>query len=186
MKQHALATFPQGPHRLRWPLQVLGLTVAALACVATSGGPTHEPIYMDWKELRSAVKVEPPHQPAKRGKIYVHGQLLLISEPGQGIHVIDNRDPTDPRPTAFLRVPGNIDVAARGNHLYVDSAVDLLVFRLHDDPRKIQLVRRLREVFPYQWRHTLPEGDGRVWPAHPDPTKGAVVGWRRIKQRSWL
>lgn len=176
---------PSGP-RFRTGLQILALGVAALACVATSAPRTHEPIYMSWKALRSSVKVEPPRAIAERGKIYVHGTLLLVSEPNKGIHVIDNSDPSVPQPKAFLRVPGNIDVAARGDYLYVDSSVDLLVFRLHADPRQIKLVRRMPDVFPYQWRHTLPRFKGRLWPVHPDRSKGAVVGWRRIKRRSWL
>lgn len=182
------STNAQLSRRLRWGLQILGLGVAALACVATSAPNTHEPIYMSWKAFRSSVKVEPPRAIAVRGKIYVHGTLLLVSEPGKGIHVIDNRDPSAPQPKAFLRVPGNIDLAARGDYLYADSSVDLLVFRLHDDPRQIKLVRRMQDVFPYQWRHLLPQGQGtkRIWPVRPDRSKGAVVGWRRIKRRSWL
>ncbi len=183
MKQRIPTTASQ---RVRLGLQVLGLAVAALASVATSKGATHEAIYMSWDELRSSARVEPPKHISKRGKIYVHGKLLLVSEPGQGVHVIDNTNPSAPVPRAFIRVPGNLDVAARGNHLYADSAVDLLVFRLHEDPRQIRLVRRMQDVFPYQWRHTLPSSGDRVWPRYPDRNKGAVVGWKRIQRGGWL
>jgi len=183
MKQSSNAPCGSG---LRTGLQILALVVAAVACVATSAPNTHEPIYMGWKGFRASVRVGPPRAIAERGKIYVHGTLLLVSEPGKGIHVIDNRDPSAPQPKAFLRVPGNVDVAGRGDYLYADSSVDLLVFRLHTDPRQIKLVRRMQDVFPYQWRHTLPRFKGRLRPLRPDRSKGVVVGWRRIKRRSWL
>jgi hypothetical protein len=182
-----LSNSPAG-NRLRTFLQILGLGVAALACVATSAPNSHEPIYMGWKGFRASVKVGPPRAMAKRGKIYVHGSLLLVSEPNKGIHVINNSDPAAPQPKAFIRVVGNVDLAVRGDYLYADSSVDLLVFRLHDDPRQIKLVRRMQEVFPYQWRHTLPEGERteRILPRYPDKSKGVVVGWRRIERRGWL
>ena len=44
----------------------------------------------------------------------VNGNLIFVSERYRGIHVIDNSDPESPQDIAFIRVPGNIDIAMKG------------------------------------------------------------------------
>ena len=173
----------QGARWLRPALQLVALAVAAVACLATSRPrrPTHEPVYMSWTEFRNAAQVRPPRAIHEHGKIYVFGKRLFVSEPNRGIHVIDNADPRAPKRVAFLRIPGNVDLAAKGAYLYADSFVDLLVFRLDPEPRKIELVRRLKDVFPYDYRQTLPANE-RIVTGRVDRKKGVVVGWKRIKK----
>jgi hypothetical protein len=125
---------------------------AALACVATSPvrPPTHRAIYMSWQEFRtSAVKLLPPRPIGKRGKLLIAHRHLFISEPGQGVHVFDNREPERPLPLFFLRIPGNIDIAVRDNLLYADSAVDLLTFELRLEQGSARLIGRLEDQFAY-------------------------------------
>lgn len=66
---------------------------------------------------------------------------MYINERFEGIHVIDNRDPSSPQNVAFLDIPGNIDLAVNGDALYADSYVDLVTIDISNpkkSERKIQ------------------------------------------------
>jgi hypothetical protein len=161
--------------------------LAAVSCIATSPAhapmvQTHEPIYMSWQDLRAQTAwVEPPRPIMERGKILVVDHLLLVSEPRQGVHLFDNRDPKRPVPLSFLRIIGNVDIAAEGDTLYADSFVDLLVFRLDRETGEVELLERLEDQFAYDPHHglTIPENEpfyvGRV-----DRSRGVVVGVKKI------
>ncbi len=157
-------------------LTLLLLAVAGLLSVATSRGVTHDPVYLSWEAFRSAVTVTAPRAIERRGKILTHGHWLVVSEPQRGLHLFDNRDPAHPRAVAFVRVPGNVDLAARGTTLYADSFVDLLVFELTDTAPHLRLVRRVKDVFPYDPYQALPERQ-RIFPAPVDRDRGVVVAW---------
>lgn len=74
-----------------------------------------------------------PSQPIdSAGKLYVRGQYIFLNEVDKGIHVIDNSDPTHPVQTAFLSIPGNLDMAIKGNTLYADMYTNLLAFDISD------------------------------------------------------
>lgn len=68
-----------------------------------------------------------PSQPFDTiGKIYVKDRYILLGEKNKGIHIIDNSDPMHPSQVAFLNIPGNQDMAIKGNTLYADMYRDLL------------------------------------------------------------
>jgi hypothetical protein len=121
----------------------------------------------------------PPRPIEKRGKLLIALDHLFISEPGQGVHVFDNRDPQQPIPVMFIRIPGNIDIAVRGERLYADSAVDLLTFELDLEHGRAELVERLEDQFHYDPYQSLLVGDA-VNVARVDRTRGVVVGLEPI------
>jgi hypothetical protein len=158
----------------------LVVVAAALSCLATSPprtpmrAPTHRPVYMSWQELRTnAVAVLPPRPIRKRGKLLVVDQHLFVSEPGQGIHVFENQDPSRPRAMMFIRVPGNVDVAVRDDLLYADSFVDLLTFRLDLARDTATLVGRLEGQFAYDAYQALDRES--IVLGVVDETRGVVV-----------
>ncbi|WPP50789.1 LVIVD repeat-containing protein [Catalinimonas niigatensis] len=106
-----------------------------------------KPVYMTTSELRSAVDILPPRTIQEAGKIYFLNNYLFLNDPGEGIHIIDNSDPSDPNRIAFINIPGNFDLAAKGNYLYADSFIDLMVFDI-SDVNNIREVRRVENVFP--------------------------------------
>jgi hypothetical protein len=55
--------------------------------------------------------------------------------------------PTAPSTWGFLEIPGNVDIAVRGNYLYADSYIDLVVFDL-SNPEDPGFVQRVENVFP--------------------------------------
>ena len=101
---------------------------------------------MSYDELRSSVASESPRAFENPGKIYIIGNYLLINELNEGIHVIDNSDPANPSFVSFINVPGNVDIAVQGNHLYADSYTDLVVIDI-SDPANASEAGREEDVF---------------------------------------
>lgn len=137
--------------------------------------PSHEPEYMSWKDLRSAIKSESAKPIGKRGKIGLRGHLLFINEPNLGIHVFDNTDPARPQPVAFIRIPGNVDLAVKGDVLFADSFVDLVALDISALPAVRELNRQV-DVFPYNAFQTA---EDNVWHnGEIDKSKGVVIRWK--------
>lgn len=78
------------------------------------------------KVARSEILWESPRDLLFSGNLLVYSDLIFISEPGQGIHVYDNFDPTSPKAMGFLNIPGNRELTADNGVLYA-SAIDTLV-----------------------------------------------------------
>ncbi|RCR67966.1 LVIVD repeat-containing protein [Larkinella punicea] len=97
-------------------------------------------------QIRQGVQTEQPRTLVNPGKIYTKDGFLLINEIKEGIHVIDNRNPSAPKTVAFLRIPGNGDMAIRNNILYADSFMDLVAFDIRD-PQNIRELNRVTDVF---------------------------------------
>ena len=112
------------------------------------------PVSMEVAEFRSMqVGPELPKSMSTTGKIYVYGNYLFINEPQNGIHIIDNRNPSSPKNLNFINIPGNVDMAVNGNFLYADSYIDLLAFDI-SDPHQVSLAARVEDVFPNMFINT--------------------------------
>ena len=82
------------------------------------------------------------------GKIYFYQDYILVNEKYEGIHIIDNSDPSNPQSTNFICIPGNIDIAVKDDILYADSYTDLIAIDI-SDIGNIQIVKRFEDVFPW-------------------------------------
>lgn len=141
----------------------------------------NEPVFMSTAEFRSTVNVEEPQPIEKQGKIVFYNDYLYISQPEKGIHVIDNRDPSNPQNIAFIELLGNADMHVRNNVLYADSYVDLVWFDIND-PAKPAFKGRKEEVFPQAFPPT--ENNFSIdWVASTDRTNGIVVGWKTVERK---
>lgn len=141
----------------------------------------NEPVFMSASEFRSAVDMEGPKPIEKQGKIVFYDEYLYISQPEKGIHIIDNRNPSDPRNIAFIELLGNADMHVRDNMLYADSYVDLVWFDIND-PAKPVLKGRKEEVFP----EALPlteNGFGIDYDKFADRGNKVVVGWKTVERK---
>lgn len=83
----------------------------------------------------------------KTGKIFIDGKYVFINEPDKGIHIIDNSHPSNPKNISFIPIPGNADLAVRGNYLYADSYSDLAVFNI-SNPLNVTTENFISNVFP--------------------------------------
>ena len=141
----------------------------------------NEPVFMQIGEFRSAVDVEQPKPIEKQGKIVFYNNYLYISQPEKGIHVIDNRDPSNPRNIAFIDLLGNADMHVRNNILYADSYVDLVWFDV-SDPAKPAYKGRKEEVFPMAFPPTE-NGFSIDYEKSMDRSNGIVIGWKTVEKR---
>jgi len=106
----------------------------------------YTPVYSTSAEIKEGVQLQAPTPLNTVGKIYFKDGMLYINEPGKGIHIIDNRNPSAPINQSFLAIPGNFDLAIRGNTLYADSYVDLVAFDI-SNLSLIKEVNRIERLF---------------------------------------
>ena len=107
----------------------------------------YQPVYKTTTEVRSNIKSNSPKNIEKPGKIYIRGQFIFLNEIDQGIHVIDNSNPSQPKNIAFIDIPGNMDLAVKGNTLYADLYTDLVAIDI-TDPHQVALKKVVEGVFP--------------------------------------
>jgi hypothetical protein len=109
----------------------------------------------------------------KPGKIYIYGNYLLVNEREKGIHFFNNADPTAPEPIGFLSVEGNVDMAIKGNVLYVDHLSSMVALNIAD-------LNDIKELSRFRtWINNLPPDEGRYFECI-DPEKGEVIGWELV------
>ena len=132
-----------------------------------------KPIYsIDWKD----VALEEPRQINQLGKIYYHHGLLLVNELYKGIHVFDNTNPANPIPLSFISIPGNVDVAAKDDILFVDNYSDLLSIRIGNG-NSIEIVSRSSNIYPIATKKYPPNHTGYF--ECVDFNQGIVIGWEK-------
>ena len=116
---------------------LLGITIFSSCltdeCTSSQEVFSYKPVYMTLDEINNQSILSEAAIPLKNpGKIYYHGNALFVSEVGEGVHIFDNSDKSNPVPLSFLRIPGNVDVSFKGNHLIADSYLNILIIDLSD------------------------------------------------------
>jgi len=160
-----------------------------IACDDSIGGlvnmQINEPVIMSKQEFRNSVKVTTRGQKIEQcGKLCFYNGYLFISEPGKGIHVIDNRKPSAPQNIAFIELAGNADIGVRNDLLYADALIDLVWFDI-SNPAKPELKGRLEDVFPENYPicgNEYPVDYSQVYDENGN-SKGMVVGWELKRRR---
>ena len=128
---------------------------------------------MSYSDLRNSFSLKSGEDIVQPGKIYFKDNFIFINEYQKGIHVINNADPSNPEFITFMEIPGNIDMAIKGNMLYADSYIDLLTIDISDF-NDIKEVDRDTSVFPY----IIPEYvDGFL--GEVDVSKGVIIGYTK-------
>lgn len=97
-------------------------------CTSTQTYVKYEPIYISAEEMRTELKIEAPKPIKNPGKFYYYKNFIMINEPYEGIHIIDNSNPSNPNPVAFWELKGNIDIAIRNDHMYLDQYADMITY----------------------------------------------------------
>ena len=173
------------PRPSSWAL-LLGL-LTLLACTRQEPEPdstsylvyaSYRPLLLARATLESSVAAVAPQALHNTGKIYLRGTYVFVNEKYEGIHVIDNRDPANPKPVSFLRIPGNVDLAVRGNLLYADNGPDLVTIDI-SDPAHAKPTGRVRDAFR---ELPMPESGPLEEAYQPGkrPATSVVVGWHKL------
>lgn len=105
------------------------------------------PVYKSKTEVYANIKSNAPRDIVTPGKLFVLGNYIFLNEVDKGIHVIDNTNPAAPVEKTFIDIPGNLDIAVKGNTLYADLYADLVVVDI-TDPLHASFVKYIPHVFP--------------------------------------
>ena len=108
------------------------------------------PVYAEKSVVYANIRSNAPQEVAHPGKIYLYGNYIFLSEVDKGVHIIDNSNPANPVRKAFINIPGNLDIAVKGNTLYADLYTDMVVVDI-TDPLAAHFVRYIPGVFPYRY-----------------------------------
>ncbi len=156
------------------PLVILPLFAGVLfqsciknKCEETVTYKAYKPVYMSYEDLRVSVKSDDPGTLENPGKIYFKDNYIYINEHKKGVHIVDNNNPAAPSIIGFINIPGNVDVAIKGDVLYADSYIDLVAIDI-SDPLNVSEVKRVENVFPYVTDY---------WTSDLDESQGVVVDW---------
>jgi hypothetical protein len=110
-----------------------------------------DPVYKSLEEVHTGTAVKAEARPLKNpGQIYYYNNHMFIVENNEGIHIIDNADPSNPVNEAFIEIPGNNDIAIKDDILYANTYVDLLAIDLNDPGYAV--VGREEGVFTPLWQ----------------------------------
>ena len=107
------------------------------------------PVYKTKQEVYSDIKSKSARPIVNPGKITLFGTKIFLNEIDEGIHVIDNSDPSKPKKMSFIGIPGNVDLAVKGNRLYADLFNDLVTLDISNQ-QNIQVVNIKEKVFPHR------------------------------------
>jgi hypothetical protein len=106
-----------------------------------------EPVYKDKAEVYANIKSNPAVPIEKPGKIFLYGNYVFLNDVDKGVHIIDNSNPSNPVVKAFINIPGNLDIAVKGNTLYADLYTDLVVIDI-TNPLDAKFIKYLPDIFP--------------------------------------
>ena len=106
----------------------------------------YTPIYETKERVTLNIKSNPAKEIQSPGNLFVYGNYIFLNETDKGVHIIDNTDPSNPVDKAFIDIPGNLDIAVKGNILYADMYQDLVAVDI-SDPLHAKLVKTVPDVF---------------------------------------
>ncbi|MEO7984422.1 MAG: hypothetical protein ABI688_10110 [Bacteroidota bacterium] len=105
------------------------------------------PVYKEKAEVYANIKSNAPVPVSSPGKIFMYGNYIFLNEVDKGVHIIDNTNPASPVMKAFINIPGNLDIAVKGNTLYADLYADLVVIDI-TNPLQASFVKHINKIFP--------------------------------------
>jgi hypothetical protein len=135
-------------------------------CVTKEQYTYFEPVYTPLATVRGSVAIQEPADILNPGRLYYKDGYLFINEVNEGVHIIDDRDPANPEKIAFLKIPGNTELAMRDQYLYANSYMDLVVIDLSDPARPEEAGRAENLFYSYSWMGFA-----------VDPVRGVVTDW---------
>ncbi|HLL43760.1 MAG TPA: hypothetical protein VK369_11515 [Segetibacter sp.] len=133
-----------------------GISILLFACAsllqgclkdtATRTYTLYRPVYKSFEEVRAGIKSDAALPAKNPGKIFFLSNYIFLNEIDKGIHIIDNSNPSAPVNKYFIAIPGNLDLAVKGNTLYADNYRDLVTLDI-SNPANVQVKKITEKVF---------------------------------------
>jgi hypothetical protein len=106
----------------------------------------YTPVYKSKAAVLAGINGRASQSIEHAGKLYVKDNFIYLNEVNKGIHIIDNSNASNPVQVAFLSIPGNLDIAIKGNILYADMYSNLLALDI-SNPRQARITSTLENFF---------------------------------------
>ncbi|RYY14498.1 MAG: hypothetical protein EOO04_30120 [Chitinophagaceae bacterium] len=110
----------------------------------------YQPVYKTKQEVRTNIRNSAALEVENPGKLNIRGNYIFLNEVDKGIHIIDNSNPSSPKNLGFITIPGNMDIAVKGNILYADLYTDLVAIDI-SNPANVKLLKVIEGVFPHRY-----------------------------------
>jgi len=107
------------------------------------------PVYKTKDEVKANIKSNNAEPLTKPGKLFIKGSYVFLNDLDKGVHIIDYSNPSSPQKIGFISIPGNVDIAVRGNYLYADCYTDLVTIDI-SNPANVILKSFIEGVFPHR------------------------------------
>ncbi|SNY94457.1 LVIVD repeat-containing protein [Flagellimonas pacifica] len=138
------------------------------------------PLVISKAEFASSVDIIPPRPINESGKVYTYEDYIFVNDKYEGVHVIDNSNPEQPKKISFIKIPGNVDISVKDNFLYADSLMDLIVLDI-SNINAIEQINRLENVLY----------NNIFWPFEADIIENVnfdyeteiLIGWDTVTER---
>jgi len=97
------------------------------------------------------------------GKLMTLGTWKFVTDVNRGVHIYDDKNPTQPKEVAFLNVPGVLDIALKNNTLYANAYNALVAIDI-TDPTHASVQKFVPNAFPtvYSYGGPLMDSLGNV------------------------
>jgi len=166
----------------KFSIALLILSVLITSCKKYNEIVFAVPVIKSLTEIRNNVNVSAARATNSDGKVYVTAQYLFYIAQESGVHIFDNQNPASPQNISFLNIEGVHDIAVKGNYLYADNYVDLLVFNIADI-HNITLVKTVERAFNFY--PAMPEEaiyfDYEIFPGMDELVTGYTLETREVK-----
>ncbi|CAN0605707.1 unnamed protein product, partial [Ectocarpus sp. 12 AP-2014] len=144
------------------------------------------PILQDAVSFKAeAVAITEPVPIVTSGKIYAYGDYIFVNDVNQGFHVINNQNPSNPEPIAFIKLEGNNDISIKNDEIYADSYGDLVIFDISDINNITLSSRIVNAIYNndvWMFNTEFPQADFYEY-GDIDYDKDIVVGWEVNTER---
>lgn len=151
------------------------LIFSMVACIKNNNKEVlgYAPIYGSLLDMTD-IKSEAPKPFVNAGKIYLYQNYTFQMDNGEGIHIINSANPSNPVKIGYIKVKGCSEISIKNNILYTDNHRDLVGINI-SNINAIQVQSRLEKVFPGV-NQEVPPAEGIFFEC-ADPAKGTVIGW---------
>lgn len=119
------------------------------------------PVFKTKMEVRNSIISDVPMDVKNPGKLFYKDGFVFLNELNKGIHIIDIKNPSNPTSVAFVKIPGNVDMAVRGNILYADLYTDLVAIDI-SNPRAVKLTSVNEGVFQDKMNYAYMADSGNI------------------------
>ncbi len=133
----------------------------------------YRPVYKTKQQVRNEVQSSLPRTIGTAGKLFYKDGYVFLNELEKGVHIIDIKNPSQPKVVSFVAIPGCVDLAVRGNILYADLTTDLIAIDI-SNPLQVKVTQVLEGVFPHRYYNEFRADTSRV-----------IIDWVRVDTSVW-